>query len=210
MKSKAKARKPVKITQLIKSGRLSPMSPITLISEKLGINWLMMFDDEYVYGPTPGITEAADLLITHLKPKTVIDLFGGSGALSKLAVKKGVKKVVYVDLYPEAAVLNLKKQKGIQIIKDDVFDFLERDVRCDLLIADPPEDLIDEVLRRTKNIRRIIRKAALIWLGAYPPAKKRMHKTRTTTVIEAWGDSFAVLWKPGYSEKIRDIKKRLE
>ena len=92
--------KPVKIRTLIRERRISPMSPVVLASEKLGINWLPLFNDEYVYGPTPGIVEAADAVLSELKPRTVIDLFGGSGALSKLAVMRGTRKVIYVDLYP--------------------------------------------------------------------------------------------------------------
>ncbi|MDW8021581.1 MAG: RsmD family RNA methyltransferase [Nitrososphaerota archaeon] len=201
----------VKISWLIKVGRLSPMSPTALISEKIGIKWLMMFDDEYVYGPTPGIVEIADLLVSQLKPKTVIDLFGGSGALSKLALRRNVEKVIYVDLYPDAATLNLKECRGIEIVKQDALKFIEKDgIYCDLLFVDPPEELIDEVLSKIGRMRRMIKKAGLIWIGSSDVAKRRIRRIRrhkAITFINAWGDAFMITWKPGFGEKIERIKQ---
>ncbi len=206
--------KPIKLSRLVKSGRLSPMSPVVLISEKLGIEWLNIFDDEYVYGPTPGIVELAELLMTHLKPKTVIDLFGGSGALSKLALRKKARKVIYVDLYPEAAILNLRGCRRIEIIEQDALTFLkEEGRRCDLLLIDPPEELIDKVLSQIKQIRKTMRKAMLIWIGPTHTANRRIRKmkrSRAVTFINAWGDSFMVAWKPGLGEKIRNVKHLVE
>ena len=107
--------RPVKLSWLIRTGRLSEFSPTALISEKLGINWLMMFD-EYVYGPGPGIVELLDLILRYVKPKSFLDLFGGSGALSKLASLRGVRKITYIDLYPDAAILNLRRISGVETV----------------------------------------------------------------------------------------------
>ena len=205
--------RPVKLSWLIRSGRISPMSPIVLIAEKLGISWLMIFD-EYVYGPTPGIIEASDLLIRALKPRSVIDLFGGSGSLSKLAMRNGVKNVTYVDMYPEAAKLNLADHmNGVRIIKSDVFSFLEGRIECDLLLADPPEELIDKTVNAVISRREVFRKAALIWLGPSGRSRRRiglLRGRRMVEVVSAWGDSFAIFWKPGLRSEIMRVKWMLE
>jgi len=189
------------------------MSPIVLIAEKLGISWLMIFD-EYVYGPTPGIIEASDLLIRALKPRSVIDLFGGSGSLSKLAMRNGVKNVTYVDMYPEAAKLNLADHmNGVRIIKSDVFSFLEGRIECDLLLADPPEELIDKTVNAVISRREVFRKAALIWLGPSGRSRRRiglLRGRRMVEVVSAWGDSFAIFWKPGLRSEIMRVKLMLE
>ena len=205
--------KPVRISWLIKSGRISPMSPVVLIAKNLGISWLMLFDDEYVYGPTPGLVEAADLLIKIFKPRSLADLFGGSGAISKLALRNGVRKVVYVDVFPEAALLNLRNEKRLKIIKGDAFDFLESGVKCDVLIMDPPEELIDRVIQLLETIRQVFRKAALIWIGPSNSSKKYsriLRGRRLIDIIDVWGDSFAVLWKPGLRSKLIEFKRLLE
>lgn len=213
MKGKFSRVRPVKLSWLIRSGRISPMSPMVLIAEKLGIGWLMMFG-EYVYGPTPGIVEASDLLIRVLKPRNVIDLFGGSGALSKLAIRNGVKNVTYVDIYPEAARLNLShNQNEVKIIESDAFSFLERAVGCDLLLADPPEELIDKTVSTIIARRDVFRKAALIWLGSSESCGKRVAALggrRMIEVVSAWGDVFAILWKPGLRSEIAKVKQLLE
>ncbi|MCD6312443.1 MAG: RsmD family RNA methyltransferase [Thaumarchaeota archaeon] len=205
--------RPVKLSWLIRSGRISSMSPMVLIAEKLGIVWLMMFD-EYVYGPTPGIVEVSDLLIRSLKPRSVVDLFGGSGALSKLAIRNGVKNVTYVDIYPEAARLNLADhQDKVEIVESDAFGFLRRGVRCDLLLADPPEELIDETVSAIISLRNIFRKAALIWLGSSEGSRERVKALgdrRMIEVVSAWGDSFAIFWKPGLRSEIMRVKWMLE
>lgn len=210
-----KGPKPVRISWLVKTGKLSPMSPTVLISEKLGIKWLMMFDGEYVYGPTPGIVELADLLMAQLRPKTVFDLFGGSGALSKLALERNAENVIYVDLHPEAAILNLKGHKRVNIIKQDALSFLEKNCgSCDLLFADPPEELIDKVLSKTTRMRKIIRKAGLIWIGPSDAVARRRIKgvgmRGKTAFINVWGDTFMVIWKSGLGKKILKVKKMIE
>jgi len=200
----------VRVSWLIKSGRLSPLSPTALISEKLGIRWLPMFNGEYVYGPTPGLIEAADLLLAGLRPRVVIDLFGGSGALSKLAILRGARRVIYVDENPEAALLNLRRYRSrVEIVEGDAFTFLEGGVSCDVMIADPPEELIGRLLERLDAVRRIVRKAALIWLGPAERAASPPRGGRMMTRMDAWGDSFLLLWKPGFGRVMREVKERL-
>ena len=203
--------RPVKLSWLIRTGRLSEFSPTALISERLGIRWLMMFD-EYVYGPGPGIIEALDLILKYVKPKSFLDLFGGSGALSKLAYIRGVKKITYVDLYPDAAILNLKRLIGVKIVKGDAMNFLELNLH-DVVVADPPREMINELLKRIDDLRKVFRKVCLIWIGDVDELEKRscfLRNRRMVEVIKAWGDCFAVLWKPGFKGIIEHVKDILE
>ncbi|RLF97758.1 MAG: hypothetical protein DRN49_07010 [Thaumarchaeota archaeon] len=203
--------RPVKLSWLIRTGRLSEFSPTALISERLGIRWLMMFD-EYVYGPGPGIIEALDLILKYVKPKSFLDLFGGSGALSKLAYIRGVKKITYVDLYPDAAILNLKRLIGVEIVKGDAMNFLELNLH-DVVVADPPREMINELLKRIDDLRKVFRKVCLIWIGDVDELEKRscfLRNRRMVEVIKAWGDCFAVLWKPGFKGIIEHVKDILE
>lgn len=203
--------RPVKLSWLIKTGRLSEFSPTALISERLGIRWLMMFD-EYVYGPGPGIIEILDLILKYVKPKSFLDLFGGSGALSKLAYVRGVRKITYVDLYPEAAILNLKRSIRVEIIKGDAMNFLELG-SYDVVVADPPREIIDELLMRIDDLRKTFRKICLIWIGEIDELEKRsllLKNRRMVEIIKAWGDCFVVLWKPGFRKTVKHVKEILE
>jgi len=206
--------KPVEVRWLIRSGRLSPISPIALIADRLKLRWLTMFDNEYVYGPTPGIVEVADILLRILRPRSVIDLFGGSGALSRLAIERGVKRVTYVDIHPDAAILNLKGVKGaLRIVKEDAFNFLKKKVKCDLLFVDPPIELVDKVVKSLGELRNVFKKAALIWAGSSEDSMTRVKELRgrrMTTIVKAWGDAFIIVWKPGLRDQIEKVKYMLE
>lgn len=202
--------KPIEINRLIETGRLSNLSPIALISEKLGIRWLMIFN-EYIYGPTPGIVEALDLLLTKLRPRTVLDLFAGSGALSKLALLRGVKHVRCVEKYAEALKLNLGGLRRVEVIEGDAMDFLGEG-KYDMVVIDPPEELIDPLLKRVDEIREMFKLAALLWLGSWRdagPRIKSLKGKRMTSVIEAWGDALAILWKRSCREKIKIVERAL-
>ena len=203
--------RPVKLSWLIRTGRLSEFSPTALISEKLGINWLMMFD-EYVYGPGPGIVELLDLILRYVKPKSLLDLFGGSGALSKLASLRGVRKITYIDLYPDAAILNLRRISGVEIIKEDAMDFSRFGV-YDVVVADPPRELINRLLEEVDDLRKIFRKICLIWIGDVDELEERsslLEGRRMVKIIRAWGDCFATLWKPGFGDIVKHVKDLME
>jgi len=203
--------RPVKLSWLIRTGRLSEFSPTALISEKLGIDWLMMFD-EYVYGPGPGIVELLDLILRYVKPKSFLDLFGGSGALSKLASLRGARKITYIDLYPDAAILNLKGISGVEIIKGDAMDFSRFGI-YDVVAADPPRELINRLLEEVDDLRKIFRKICLIWIGDVDELEERstlLEGRRMLKIIRAWGDCFATLWKPGFGDIVKHIKDLME
>lgn len=201
----------VEVEWLIGTRRLSKFSPLALISEKLKVKWMMLWEG-YIYGPAPGITEALDLLITVLKPKSMLDLFCGSGALSKLAYSKGVEKIVSVDLYPDAALRNLRRCRGIKVIGGDALS-LQLGEQFDLLVADPPEELVEKLLENLDRLRRLFRLAALIWLGPHQKAEQNiilLKSRRMVRILEAWGDTLAVLWKPGLGSRIASALRLLE
>ncbi len=201
----------VEVDWLIGTRRLSEFSPLALISKKLRIRWVMLWEG-YTYGPTPGITEALDLLITVLKPKSMLDLFCGSGALSKLAYSKGVKKIVSVDLYPDAALRNLRRCRGVKVVGGDALSYQPGE-RFDLLVADPPEELIEKLLENLGRLRQLFRLGALIWLGPYQRAERNimlLRGRRMVRTLEAWGDALAVLWKPELGSRIASALRLLE
>ena len=123
-----------------------------------------------------------------------------------------MKKIIYVDLYPEAASRNLRNVREVQIVREDAFKFLSRGVRCDLLIADPPEELVDKTMRYLMRNRHIFRKAALTWIGSECPKRKidSLLRMRMMEVVEVWGDFFLILWNRGLRDRIERVKQILE
>ncbi len=187
--------KRVRVNELIESGRLSPFSPIALICNKLGIRWLPRMD-EYIYGPSPGMTEVLERIISLLKPESMLDLFSGSGAFSKLAYTMNVKKIKAVDIYVEAAWRNLKKLEGIMIEERDALRIGNE--RYSMVVADPPEERIRELISRLPKLKRLYSDIAVLWVGPYYKAGetiKKLSRDRKCIVVEAWGDAVAIFWK---------------
>lgn len=186
----------VRIDWLIDSGMLSPYSPIALICSKLRVRWLPYMDG-YVYGPTPGITELLARILSSLKPESMLDLFCGSGALSKLAYVMNVKKIKAVDIYVEAAYKNLGKLKNVKIEQRDALE-IRNEEKYSILVADPPEEKIGEFLNRLPRLKKLYVDAAVVWIGPYPKARgiiRRLSRDKKCMIVEAWGDGIAVFWK---------------
>jgi SAM-dependent methyltransferase len=192
----------VRIDELIESGRLSPFSPIALICNRLRVHWLPYIDG-YIYGPSPGITEVLERILSLLKPNSMLDLFCGSGAFSKLAYLMNVKKIKAVDIYVEAARRNLKKLEGIEVEEGDALRI--RSGRYDMVVADPPEEKIRELIDRLSELRRLYKDVAVVWVGPYHKAVemiKTLSRDEKCIVVEAWGDAVAVFWKKKKHETI--------
>jgi len=192
----------VRIDELIESGRLSPFSPIALICNRLRVHWLPYIDG-YIYGPSPGITEVLERILSLLKPNSMLDLFCGSGAFSKLAYLMNVKKIKAVDIYVEAARRNLRKLEGIEVEEGDALRI--RSGRYDMVVADPPEEKIRELIDRLPELRRLYKDVAVVWVGPYHKAVemiKTLSRDEKCIVVEAWGDAVAVFWKKKKHETI--------
>jgi len=199
----------VRVDELIESGRLSPFSPIALICNRLRIRWLPYIDG-YIYGPSPGITEVLERILSLLKPESMLDLFCGSGAFSKLAYLMNVKKVKAVDIYVEAARRNLKKLEGIKIEESDAFGI--RTGRYDMVVADPPEEKIKELMDRLPELRRLCRDVVVVWLGPYHKAGemiKSLSSGEKCITVEVWGDAVGVFWKKKKHETIIERALRI-
>ncbi|MEM2773197.1 MAG: hypothetical protein QXX82_02180 [Nitrososphaerota archaeon] len=196
----------VKVDELVRSGKLSPFSPIYLTCCRLGVKWLP-YVNGCIYGPTPGITETLDVFLTCMEFDSMLDLFCGSGALSKLAYLRGVREIVAVDMYTESAVKNIGKISNIRVVRADALTF--RDGCYDLLVADPPEKLIKTFIKNLSKISRMYKHVALIWLGPYSKVSRYRSfftSKKNYKIIEVWGDAIMVTWKRNSK---REVEKAL-
>jgi len=101
--------------------------------------------------PTTGkVKEYIFNVLQNLEGHCVIDLFCGTGALGIEALSRYARHVSFVDINTRSIQLtkgNLQKIKASgedwTCIKADVFKYLEKDMtRYDLILADPPYDLV--------------------------------------------------------------------
>ena len=94
----------------------------------------------------------------------VIDLFAGIGSISFEFISRGTKRVTAVDANFDCIKFLTKTTEELDlelnIIKSDVFDFLEKTpLKADLIFADPPYDL---PLERFQSIEESVRERSLL------------------------------------------------
>lgn len=100
----------------------------------------------------------------------MLDLFSGSGAIGIEAISRGINEVEFVENNVQAINTikdNLKSlaiDKGVKIIKQDVFKYLgTTDFKYDLIFADPPYALDKyDLLLDIIHSRQLLTKGGII------------------------------------------------
>lgn len=93
----------------------------------------------------------------YLDEIAVLDLFAGIGSISFECASRGCTQVVAVDANSGCIkfldATNNKLEAGIQTIKSDVFNFLEKNKsKYDVIFADPPYAMEDEKFLELINL----------------------------------------------------------
>jgi 16S rRNA G966 N2-methylase RsmD len=77
-----------------------------------------------------------------------LDLFSGSGALSKIALLNGTQKAECADIFTKAIAKNLVEFKNrIKVIEGDIFKMNFKEF-YDLVLADTPSTLLIDFTKR--------------------------------------------------------------
>ena len=131
----------------IEKANLPKYSPIKLLAEKLGLKFVVR-ENNLITGPAVGLAGLVDRITSLFPVKSMLDLCCGTGALSKIALLNGVEKVVCVDTCTKAVEENLKEFKEkVEIVECNVFKFNFHDF-FDLIVIDPPQELIQKLLKK--------------------------------------------------------------
>ena len=85
----------------------------------------------------------------YFEDLAVIDLFAGIGSISFEFASRGTKNIISIDKHYACAKfiqsISDELKMDITVIKSDVYSFLEkRNVKADIIFADPPYNFTDE------------------------------------------------------------------
>jgi len=136
----------VSLRDIVKNGEMSSLSPLLLIAKELNLNYLIE-ENGLITGPAVGLSILIDKITKQLPIKSMLDLCCGSGAITKIANRNGVKKIVCVDKNTKAAELNIGKINDIEIVKGDIMKF-EIEEYFDLIVLDAPREILPKISRR--------------------------------------------------------------
>ncbi|MEG0891571.1 MAG: RsmD family RNA methyltransferase [Bacteroidales bacterium] len=83
----------------------------------------------------------------NLEDISLLDLFSGTGSISLEFASRGCKDIVSIEMNPMHAkfikqVASVYKVKGMQVVRHNVFDFIEIcNRKFDIVFADPPYNI---------------------------------------------------------------------
>lgn len=138
----------IKVSDLITKGDRSKYSATYLLSKELDLEALPVADEGKVHFTSPNFAEIIDVLTKKFQIKKMLDLFCGSGALSKIALLNGVDEVVCVDMFTRAAEINLDRfTNETKFIQEDIFE-LNLNGHYNLVTMDCPSILLEKVIEK--------------------------------------------------------------
>jgi predicted RNA methylase len=144
---------------------LSKYSPILLLAKELKLRYLIKEGNTFT-GPAIGLATLVDKITSMFEIRSMLDLCCGTGALSKIGLLNGVEKVCCLDINLQAAKENLSEFKNVEFVEKDILQFELKDF-YDLIVIDPPQEIIDKLLRKfipkVKNLCNIF----VIWHGSH-------------------------------------------
>jgi 16S rRNA G966 N2-methylase RsmD len=174
----------LKIEEVLKDGKISPISPALLIAKELKLKYVVE-ENGMIIGPAVGLSVLVDKLTKILPIESMLDLCCGSGALAKIAQKNGVRKIVCVDRNIEAAEKNIENKKNVRIVKADVLKF-GIDEKFDLIVLDAPRELLPKLFRRFDCF------------------------VSNSNIFVAWHGSYEEIeWNENVRERLRKVSKTL-
>ena len=184
--------KVIGLEEAVEKGFLSRFSPLYTLSKVVGVKWLV-WSGEFFLGPAVEMAELVDIL-TRNGGSSFLDLFCGTGALSRIALLNGFSNVTCVDTFAEACRRNLSDFKGrVRVVECDVFNF-DFNGYYEVVVVDPLEELIPRTIREV--LPRLDGRADLVVLWVGPVARKSKAKRFArrvnrlfpgTSVLEFWG-----------------------
>lgn len=105
-----------------------------------------MKDNNYFYQPAEDSYFLAEIVSSYLskiqenikKEMKVLDMGTGSGIQAKTCIDNGIKKSNIYSVDINAGALREARKLGVRIIKSDLFYKLNKEIKYDLVIFNPP------------------------------------------------------------------------
>lgn len=145
----------IKVKDIAKKGFRSKYSSTYLLAKAVDLDVLPITDEEKIHFTSPTFAEIVDDLTSKFQVRKMLDLFCGSGALSKIALLNKTPKVKCVDVFTKAAVINLCEfEDKVEIVEGNILK-MDFDERFDFVTIDSPSvllmDVVGELLPKIKS-----------------------------------------------------------
>ncbi|SRR6266480_6351107 len=129
----------VSIARAVEARIITTSSPLFETAQKYSIQHILI-RGPHVEGPNPGLAEVVDETLSLKKYNAVLDLFSGTGLVTRIAIRKEISQIMSVDATTGNALRQIfnspVEQERITFIQGDVFG-LDLTKEFDLAVADP-------------------------------------------------------------------------
>lgn len=174
---------------------LSRYSPVCLLAEELEFKWLVLCEDDSFFGPPVGMAELVDALTLEFSVERLLDLCCGTGAITKIALRNGVREATCVDMFIRPAKCNLaESEENVTLVEEDVLHYRVEKFH-DVTVLDQPEELTPLFLERVVPELRGHTHLLVMWAGELKCREKvgcMIRKAGTlfpgTQAFELWGN----------------------
>jgi 16S rRNA G966 N2-methylase RsmD len=120
----------------VDNGLIARGSSLVELAEKYGIKSILVAGTT-VSGFSAGMVEVLEAYHRSHAVESVLDMFSGTGALAKVCLANGAKRVTCVDVFAQGAQRELLGEPPrVSIVQADAFQFVPEQ-RYDLVILDP-------------------------------------------------------------------------
>lgn len=131
----------------VKYGYLHPESALSLKMKEYGLDAIFIISEQ-ISGPSVAMINAIESASSYIEEKNILDLFGGTGSLSVVAIANGANKSVSVDSCPILYRINHKQYgRKIVYIQKDAFSYIPTK-QFDIAVLDPFFDQSLDVSQR--------------------------------------------------------------
>ena len=185
-------------------GIIAEGSPLDELARKFDIPHVLV-RGRHLVGPNPGLLLVVEKVCQEAAPKSALDLFAGTGIISRFLHSRGVKSITCVDNGEHFSISKklLGKLSGVTCVKEDAFRFRVCQV-FDLTVADPYyEDALDFLNAKAQEIFANTRIFVLVCGGVEHEYQRDQCKKliRSHLAVEpeeylAYGQSVLVCRKP--------------
>lgn len=135
------------LSAAIEAGILTTDSVLASKMRQYGLTRLVLGGGAAIAGPLPGPIRTMERLCARYEIETILDVFCGSGAMSRVVLEHGGTDAYCLDVDCDCARTNLAAEETtVTFLEEDFFEVSLPDRQFDITVLDPYFNLLPDVL----------------------------------------------------------------
>jgi 16S rRNA G966 N2-methylase RsmD len=154
----------VSLREACRLGLISWKSPLAVMMRRYDLNRVLI-EGSVIAGPDLSLMRTVEELVSSNRVKSMLELFAGTGSLTKIAIMNGAEKCECVDLSTQACRENLAGLRQARILEMNAFAYRPRRSVYDLVVADLFLDFAYDAAKQLAKRYTYIAKKFMLTVG---------------------------------------------